>query len=181
MGFQHPEDSKYTTITDYIQALSDSKINSYDFLRVKKHYMKQNIIFFILWHTLNSLQNCSYLKIDQPLLASLVVQEKQVQEMLFLQQLVSERRVKVSYKANSETGIPLNILGLTPKSFSIDRVAQTTNHVPNKTSDQTGKDMTHIFVEMGIDSPDAPKNMEYLTYYYQTRYWHHLKCGSNAL
>ena len=35
MGFQHPTESKYRTITQYIQALSDSKINSYNYLRVK--------------------------------------------------------------------------------------------------------------------------------------------------
>ena len=35
MGFQQPTESKYRTITQYIQALSDSKINSYNYLRVK--------------------------------------------------------------------------------------------------------------------------------------------------
>ncbi len=35
MGFQHPSESKYNNITQYIQALSDSKINSYNYLRVK--------------------------------------------------------------------------------------------------------------------------------------------------
>lgn len=35
MGFQHPDESKYKNITQYVQALSDSKINSYTFLQVK--------------------------------------------------------------------------------------------------------------------------------------------------
>lgn len=35
MGFQHPQESKYDTITQYVQALSDSKVNSYAFLQVK--------------------------------------------------------------------------------------------------------------------------------------------------
>lgn len=35
MGFQHPKDSKYKNISDYISALSDSKMRSYDYLQVK--------------------------------------------------------------------------------------------------------------------------------------------------
>lgn len=35
MGFQHPEESKYKTISDYVAALSDSKMRSYEFLQVK--------------------------------------------------------------------------------------------------------------------------------------------------
>lgn len=35
MGFQHPKDSKYNNISDYISALSDSKMKSFDFLQVK--------------------------------------------------------------------------------------------------------------------------------------------------
>jgi len=35
LGFQHPDESKYRNITDYISALSDSKIKSFDYLQVK--------------------------------------------------------------------------------------------------------------------------------------------------
>lgn len=35
LGFQHPTESKYTNISDYVSALSDSKIKSFDYLRVK--------------------------------------------------------------------------------------------------------------------------------------------------
>lgn len=35
MGFQHPSESKYNNISDYISALSDSKMKSFDFLQVK--------------------------------------------------------------------------------------------------------------------------------------------------
>jgi len=35
MGFQHPKDSKYKNISDYISALSDSKMKSYQYLQVK--------------------------------------------------------------------------------------------------------------------------------------------------
>ena len=35
MGFQHPEESKYNTISDYISALSDSKMRSFEYLQIK--------------------------------------------------------------------------------------------------------------------------------------------------
>lgn len=35
LGFQHPTESKYANISDYVSALSDSKIKSFDYLRVK--------------------------------------------------------------------------------------------------------------------------------------------------
>ncbi len=35
LGFQDPKDSKYLTITDYISALSDRKMKSFDYLNVK--------------------------------------------------------------------------------------------------------------------------------------------------
>lgn len=35
LGFQHPEESKYNTISDYISALSDSKMKSFEYLEVK--------------------------------------------------------------------------------------------------------------------------------------------------
>lgn len=36
LGYQHPADSKYTTISDYISALSDKPVRSYDYLSVLK-------------------------------------------------------------------------------------------------------------------------------------------------
>ena len=35
LGFQHPKESKYLTITDYISALSDRKMKSFEYLNVK--------------------------------------------------------------------------------------------------------------------------------------------------
>lgn len=35
LGFQHPDESKYNTISDYISALSDSKMKSFEYLHVK--------------------------------------------------------------------------------------------------------------------------------------------------
>lgn len=35
LGFQHPDDSKYRSITDYVSALSDKKMKSFDYLNIK--------------------------------------------------------------------------------------------------------------------------------------------------
>ena len=73
----------------------------------------------------------------------------------------NNRKVKVSFKANSESGIPLNILGLTPKLFSPLEWLKLMLLCPIKLLTNWERYDTYL-VEMGIDSPDAPKNMEYL-------------------
>lgn len=35
LGFQHPNDSKYESITDYVSALSDKKMKSFEYLNIK--------------------------------------------------------------------------------------------------------------------------------------------------
>lgn len=35
LGFQHPQESKYNNVSDYISALSDSKMKSFEYLQVK--------------------------------------------------------------------------------------------------------------------------------------------------
>ena len=35
LGFQHPDNSKYDTISDYVSALSDRKMKSFDYLNIK--------------------------------------------------------------------------------------------------------------------------------------------------
>jgi len=75
--------------------------------------------------------------------------------------LKEKRKVKVSYKANSETGIPLNILGLKLDNFSLLDWAKLIIMCPIKLITNWEEYDTYI-VEMGIDSPLEPKNMEYL-------------------
>ncbi len=70
-------------------------------------------------------------------------------------------KVKYSKKANSESGIPLNILGLRMRDFSLKdwlRVAGL-GIVKILTN---WEDYDVYVVEMGIDEPKPPKNMEYL-------------------
>jgi UDP-N-acetylmuramoyl-tripeptide--D-alanyl-D-alanine ligase len=61
---------------------------------------------------------------------------------------------------NSETGVPLGILGIIPKEFSplewvkiIIKAPFGINHIKNT---------KYLIVEMGIDEPYPPKNMSYL-------------------
>ena len=75
--------------------------------------------------------------------------------------LKDRRKVKVSYKANSESGIPLNILGLKPIDYSPLDWLRLSLLGPVKLI--TNWDGYEIYIaEMGIDSPHPPKNMEYL-------------------
>jgi UDP-N-acetylmuramoyl-tripeptide--D-alanyl-D-alanine ligase len=75
--------------------------------------------------------------------------------------LKDKYKVKVSYKANSETGIPLNILGLTPENFTPLEWVKLILLCPVKIITNWKKYDVYL-VEMGIDSPLPPKNMSYL-------------------
>jgi len=70
-------------------------------------------------------------------------------------------RVKYSKKANSESGIPLNILGLRMKDFSLRDWFRVAGLSLVKLLTNWGVYDVYV-VEMGIDEPEAPKNMEYL-------------------
>ena len=69
--------------------------------------------------------------------------------------------VKHSAHANSESGIPLNILGLRPKNYSALDWLRLTILAPVQLM-VNREHYNYYVVEMGIDSPDAPKNMSYL-------------------
>ena len=70
-------------------------------------------------------------------------------------------KIKISHKANSESGIPLDILGLHIKNYSLLDWLRLMFLAPW----QLLSNWQHFdvyLVEMGIDSPHSPKNMEYL-------------------
>lgn len=70
-------------------------------------------------------------------------------------------RLKQSGKANSESGIPLNILGLYPRDYSVLDWIRLILLAPLQAFSHD--DPFDIYVaEMGIDSPYPPKNMDYL-------------------
>lgn len=75
--------------------------------------------------------------------------------------LKSKYQVKASFKANSESGIPLDILGLEMRDYSLLDWLRVLLLAPIKLLTYFEK-FDYYLVEMGIDSPDAPKNMDFL-------------------
>lgn len=81
--------------------------------------------------------------------------------LAIVQILKTHGTVKHSVHANSESGIPLNILGLSLKSYSILDWLRLMILAPIKLL-TLSEYFKYYIVEMGIDSPDSPKNMAYL-------------------
>lgn len=61
---------------------------------------------------------------------------------------------------NSETGVPLGILGITLKGYSFWNWLSILLQCPLRVWNTVG--VNYLVVEMGIDDPDPPKNMAYL-------------------
>jgi len=70
-------------------------------------------------------------------------------------------RVKTSSHANSQSGISLNILGLTPKTYSFFDWLRLIILAPIRAWKLDEK-FDYYVVEMGVDGPDSPNNMAYL-------------------
>ncbi len=70
-------------------------------------------------------------------------------------------KVKKTHKANSESGIPLDILGLHMNDYSIFDWIRVCLLAPLKLVTNWEKYDVYV-VEMGVDSPQTPKNMSYL-------------------
>jgi UDP-N-acetylmuramyl pentapeptide synthase len=77
-------------------------------------------------------------------------------------------QLKVTGKANSESGIPLDILGITPGDFAVFDWLRMIVLAP-VTFLSNWKPYEKYVVEMGIDSPLPPKNMDYLLTILQPR------------
>lgn len=75
--------------------------------------------------------------------------------------LSSLSNLKVCGYVNSESGIPLDILGISIKTYSYYEWLKIALIVPLKLLFNWEK-YTYYLVEMGIDSPNEPKNMGYL-------------------
>lgn len=69
--------------------------------------------------------------------------------------------VKYSSHANSESGIPLNILGLSPRTYSVLDWLRLIILAPWRLLTYYPR-FNYYVIEMGIDGPDSPKNMGYL-------------------
>jgi UDP-N-acetylmuramoyl-tripeptide--D-alanyl-D-alanine ligase len=75
-------------------------------------------------------------------------------------------KTKTTFKGNSESGIPLEILGIRMKDYSTISWFKTLILAPYFSGDALVNSFHDKFevliVEMGVDSPYEPKNMEYL-------------------
>ncbi|HEX8923962.1 MAG TPA: Mur ligase family protein [Patescibacteria group bacterium] len=75
--------------------------------------------------------------------------------------LTPDFKIKTNYGGNSQSGIPLNILGLKTSGFSFTDWLKIALVAPLKLlTDWNSYDV--YLVEMGIDGPDQPDNMSYL-------------------
>jgi len=69
-------------------------------------------------------------------------------------------KVKMIKEGNSETGVPLGILGIDPGHYQMTDWLRVIFLSPFKINYLKG--IEYLIVEMGIDSPYPPKNMDYL-------------------
>lgn len=75
--------------------------------------------------------------------------------------LTPQFKVKTNYGGNSESGIPLSILGLTAHDFTLKDWIRLAILAPLSLLANWQK-YDILLLEMGIDSAKSPKNMEYL-------------------
>lgn len=69
-------------------------------------------------------------------------------------------KVKISQRANSESGIPADILGMHFENYSLAEWLKICLKAPIQLI--KAPNFKYYLVEMGIDEPTPPKNMEYL-------------------
>lgn len=134
--------------------------------------MKKFIAQFILLY-FKLLANCQLLKLAvfkrKPLIVGITGTAGKTSTMSAVQAVSQDLgKTKISYKANSESGIPLNVLGLAPEKFSAGEWLRLIFLAPYKLITNWEKNDYYI-VEMGIDGPHPPKNMSYLLTIIQPR------------
>lgn len=119
--------------------------------------MKEVMIWPVLWY-LRFLTKAAFL-INRPKIIGIAgsIGKSSTRNAIFA---VLKNYYKVKMVGNSETGIPLGILGITPKSYS------TINWILMLFKAPFGifnlKNIDYLIAEMGIDDPYPPKNMAYL-------------------
>lgn len=122
--------------------------------------MKKIIVGFILWYlrTAASLQ----LKKFNPYIVGVGGSSGKTSLSNFIYLIFKDKyKTKQTKGKNSETGIPLDILGITLRNYSKLEWLKTFLLVPVKLLFNWERVEVYV-VEMGIDSPLPPKNMSYL-------------------
>ncbi|MDO8609136.1 MAG: Mur ligase family protein [bacterium] len=121
--------------------------------------MRQIIIQFILAY-IRFFARCS-LMIHKPIVIGITgsVGKSSARNAIFAL-LKDHYPTKVIEKGNSETGIPLGILGLSPINYSVQDWLRLMILTPFGLRYLIRT--KYLIVEMGIDDPNPPKNMDYL-------------------
>lgn len=102
------------------------------------------------------------LKKNNPLIIGVTGTTGKTSTHLAIQAVLKDKfKLKASYKANSESGLPLDILGLWPKTYSKFEWLKLMLLAPIKLITNWEKYDIYL-AEMAIDSPNPPKNMAYL-------------------
>ncbi len=122
--------------------------------------MKKRLSWLILWY-LRFLAKLQLKKIN-PLIIGIGGASGKTSLSNFIQIILrSKYRVKQSKGKNSETGLPLDILGLPMNNYAYAEWLKVIFLAPLKVLIDWTKYDVYI-AEMGIDSPLEPKNMSYL-------------------
>ncbi len=121
----------------------------------------KNVLAFLLLHYFRLLAKVQLAKIKPRIIGITGSAGKSSAMEAVTAVLQDQFKLKVGRKANSESGIPLNILGLSPRNFSTLDWLRLAALAPLQLLTNWKKYDFYI-VEMGIDSPSAPKNMSYL-------------------
>ena len=122
--------------------------------------MKKKLSSFVLWY-LRFFANLQIRKIN-PLIVGVGGASGKTSLSNFIYIVLKNKyKVRQSKGKNSETGIPLDILGLRMKSYSNSDWARIMLLAPVKLLTDWAKYDVYV-AEMGIDSPVEPKNMSYL-------------------
>ncbi|OGD54629.1 hypothetical protein A3J78_01760 [Candidatus Beckwithbacteria bacterium RBG_13_35_6] len=122
--------------------------------------MKQLLINIFLWY-LRTAAKIQLIKIKPEIIALTGSVGKTSLRNAIYAVLKDNFKCKKSAKANSETGIPLDLLGLHPKDYSLIDWLKLSLLVPWKLLTNWQK-YAYYIVELGVDDPYPPKNMEYL-------------------
>jgi UDP-N-acetylmuramoyl-tripeptide--D-alanyl-D-alanine ligase len=122
--------------------------------------MKKIFVNCFLWY-LRTLASVQLRKINPIIIGIGGASGKSSLSQISAEILSQKYKVKQGKGKNSETGIPLNILGIDLEDYSILSWIKTAGNAFLKLL--TNWEKYDIFVvEMGIDSPYPPKNMSYL-------------------
>ncbi len=130
--------------------------NTYGYNIVMKRYMSLGVLFWLrFWARLH------YKKYAPDVIGITGSAGKTSCKNAVFAILKDKYVTKVSYKANSESGLPLDILEIHPKDFTVLDWLRMCLLAPWRFL-TLWKPYEKYIVEMGIDSLTPPKNMEYL-------------------